>query len=270
VNGSTVRLPFGLDPAKTPVLGSYGSAGGSATSAWYQMPDANAAAPLLTISASGRIQAVDGDGIPQPGQKLVVEFGRPGPGNTVEPLGQLSPIDIGEPPIWRNLRFPLSDAPDGASVVRVIATDTAGAPDQWLAFTPPRITKMETLNDLVGQKDPVMIDWLPALVFPCQQPMAVKYGVIEVPKWRILPDAQATRQNSQTWMSGDAGGPLGITQAMLRPTIVPSYLRNDWGRDWGSLQQFTDITEAKTAELEIGSTTHSGLYDPAPMRGARY
>ncbi|PXW30616.1 UNVERIFIED_CONTAM: EmbC-like arabinotransferase in arabinogalactan biosynthesis [Williamsia faeni] len=270
VNGSTVRLPFGLDPANTPVLGSYGSAGGSATSAWYQMPDANAAAPLLTISVSGRIQAVDGDGIPQPGQKLVVEFGRPGPGNTVEPLGQMSPIDIGEPPIWRNLRFPLSDAPEGASVVRVIATDTAGAPDQWLAFTPPRITKMETLNDLVGQKDPVMIDWLPALVFPCQQPMAVKYGVIEVPKWRILPDAQATRQNSQTWMSGDAGGPLGITQAMLQPTIIPSYLRNDWGRDWGSLQQFTDITEAKTAELEIGSTTHSGLYDPAPMRGARY
>ncbi|HEY9312970.1 arabinosyltransferase domain-containing protein [Williamsia sp.] len=270
VNGSTARLPFGLNPANTPVLGSYGSSGGSATSAWYQMPEANSAAPLLTLSASGRIQAVDGDGIPQPGQKLVVEFGRPGPGNTVEPLGQLSPIDIGEPPIWRNLRFPLSDAPTGASLVRVIASDTAGAPDQWLAFTPPRITKMETLNDLVGQKDPVMIDWLPALVFPCQQPMAVKYGVIEVPKWRILPDAQATRQNSQTWMSGDAGGPLGITQAMLRPTIVPSYLRNDWGRDWGSLQQFTAITEAKTAELEIGSTTHSGLYDPAPMRGARY
>ena len=270
VNGSTVRLPFGLDPAETPVLGSYGSQNASLTSAWYQMPQRQADAPLLTLSAAGRIAAVDGEGIAQPGQQLVVEFGRSGPGNTVIPMGQMSPIDIGDPPIWRNLRFPLSDAPAGASVVRVMAKDNAGAPDQWLAVTPPRITTMRTLNDLVGKDDPVLIDWLPALVFPCQKPMAVKYGVVEVPQWRILPDAQATRQNSQTWMSADAGGPLGVTQSMLRATIIPSYLRNDWGRDWGSLQQFSEIAPAKPAELTIGSSTHSGLWSPAPMRAARY
>lgn len=137
-------------------------------------------------------------------------------------------------------------------------------------MTPPRITTLRTLNDLVGTNDPVLVDWLPAMVFPCQQPMAVKYGVTEVPKWRILPDAQATRQNSQTWMSGDAGGPLGITQAMLRPTIIPSYLRNDWGRDWGSLQQFTEIATAEPAEIELGTSTHSGLWSPAPMRAVGY
>lgn len=270
VNGSTVRLPFGLNPATTPVLGSYGSPGASLTSSWYQMPESNPDAPLLTISAAGKIDAVDGEGVVQQGQQMVMEFGRPGPGNTVIPMGQMTPIDIGDPPIWRNLRFPLSDAPAGASVVRIIAKDTSAAPDQWLAVTPPRITTMQTLNQLVGTNDPVLIDWLPALVFPCQQPMAVKYGVVQVPKWRILPDAQATRQNSQTWMSGDAGGPLGITQAMLRPTIIPSYLRNDWGRDWGSLQQFTEIAEAEPADIEIGSSTHSGLWSPAPMRAVGY
>ncbi|NED64422.1 arabinosyltransferase, partial [Streptomyces sp. SID10244] len=65
VNGSTVRLPFGLDPAKTPVLGSYGSASGtgSLTTDWYSLPARNANAPLLTIAAAGSVQAVDGLGV---------------------------------------------------------------------------------------------------------------------------------------------------------------------------------------------------------------
>ena len=40
VNGSRVFLPFGLDPARTPVMGSYGenTLAAKATSAWYQLP----------------------------------------------------------------------------------------------------------------------------------------------------------------------------------------------------------------------------------------
>ena len=40
VNGSHAALPFGLDPARTPVMGSYGenSLAATATSAWYQLP----------------------------------------------------------------------------------------------------------------------------------------------------------------------------------------------------------------------------------------
>ena len=40
VNGSHVALPFGLDPARTPVMGSYGenTVAAKATSAWYQLP----------------------------------------------------------------------------------------------------------------------------------------------------------------------------------------------------------------------------------------
>ena len=43
VNGSHVALPFGLDPARTPVMGSYGenSLAATATSAWYQLPAAH-------------------------------------------------------------------------------------------------------------------------------------------------------------------------------------------------------------------------------------
>ena len=68
-----------LDPATTPVLGSFGSTGGDLTSSWYQMPESTPGAPLMTLSAAGRVTAVNGEGVVQPGQELIAEFGRPGP-----------------------------------------------------------------------------------------------------------------------------------------------------------------------------------------------
>ncbi|NED66487.1 hypothetical protein G3I15_36720, partial [Streptomyces sp. SID10244] len=55
VNGSSVRLPFGLDQRRVPVLGSYGSPSGRAhlTSDWYQLPARSDDAPLLTMSVAG-------------------------------------------------------------------------------------------------------------------------------------------------------------------------------------------------------------------------
>ncbi|WP_223205430.1 arabinosyltransferase domain-containing protein [Gordonia jinghuaiqii] len=272
VNGSTVRLPFGLNPADTPVLGSYGSPSGNAslTSDWYQLPERSDDAPLLTMAVAGSVEAVDGIGVVHAGQKVTMQFGRVDDAGRVTPVGQMFPIDIGETPTWRNLRFPLADAPQQATVVRVQVADTAAASSEWVAVTPPRVGKLATLNDVVGRTDPVFIDWLPGMVFPCQQPMKVRNGVLEVPKWRIMPDAEATRKNSQTWMSGTAGGPLGITEAMLRPTLLPTYLRNNWGRDWGGLQRFTEIIPAPPAELDLGTVQRSGLYDPAPMRSSGY
>ena len=270
VNGSTVRLPFGLSPSRTPVLGSYGGPGGSFSTDWYQMPPRESDAPLLTVSVAGAVQAVNGLGIVSSGQTVRVEYGRVDATGTVVAVGQRTPIDVGEAPTWRNLRFPLSVAPAGATVARLVVADAGGGSDQWVAVTPPRISSMTTLEKVVGRTDPVLIDWVPAFVFPCQKPMGVHDGVAQVPLWRILPDAGATRQNSQTWMSGKAGGPLGLTEAMLRPQLLATYLRNNWGNDWGSLQRFSPIEPAQTARLDLGSATRSGLWDPAPMRSIGY
>ncbi len=276
INGSTVRLPYGFNPATTPVLGSNGAPGGTGalTTDWYQLPFStsklNPDAPLLTVAVAGSAEAVDGIGVVHPGQQVTIQFGRRGPDGKFIALREMSPIDVSNSEIWRDLRFPLDAAPKGADAVRVVAKDTSGAPSQWVAITPPRVATLRTLNDVVGQTDPVFIDWLPGFVFPCQQPMAVRNGVLEVPKWRIMPDAEATQKNSQTWMAGKSGGPLGITEAMLSPTIVPSYLRNNWGRDWGGLQSFTEVTPAPAAELTLGTVRESGRWDLGPMRSSGY
>lgn len=47
VNGSRVFLPFGLDAATTPVMGSYdeNTVAAEATSVWYQLPPATPPGP---------------------------------------------------------------------------------------------------------------------------------------------------------------------------------------------------------------------------------
>ncbi|GAB86348.1 arabinosyltransferase domain-containing protein [Gordonia rubripertincta] len=269
VNGSTVKLPFGLSPSKTPVLGTYNSptGTGSLTSDWYQLPDGRSdAQPLITMSVAGYVEYIDDLAVVRPGQKVRLQFGRVAPDGTVAPAGQMIPLDIGGAPEWRNLRFPLDQAPPGATVVRVLAEDTSPLRDQWLAVTPPRVSSMETLNKLVGSEEPVLIDWEAGLAFPCQRPAQVKNGVLETPVWRISPDREGERVNSQRWMSGDAGGPLGIIENELRGRVYPSYLRNDWAKDWGSLQGLTPILPQKDAELIVTTETHNGLWTPGPMR----
>lgn len=277
-SSSGVRLPYGLNPATTPVLGSYGATGAaSVTTDWYQMPfaagEAPEASPLLAVAAAGSIEAVNGLGAVTPGRKLVAEYARTSADGRVVPVGAPQmPIDAIETNSeWRTLRFPLDQAPPGANLVRLQVVDDAAASAEWVAFTPPRVPSLRTLNDVVGSTDPVLIDWLPGLVFPCQRPIAVRDGVLELPDWRIMPDADATQKNSQTWMAGKSGGPLGITDALLANTLVPTYLRNNWGRDWGGLQRFTPLVpDATPAELELGHRTVNGFWSPAPMRSAGY
>ncbi|WOC12378.1 arabinosyltransferase domain-containing protein [Gordonia sp. MP11Mi] len=273
-----VKLPYGLNPATTPVLGSYGSKQVSElTTGWYDMGvqagEAGGDRPLVSVAAAGSIAAVGELGGLTQGRRVVAEYGRAEADGRVVPVGapQVPQDAFSTSSNWRTLRFALKDAPPRASLVRLHVVDDAMAVQEWVAITPPRLPTLATLNDIVGRTDPVFIDWMPGLVFPCQRPMAVSYGILELPKWRIMPDAEATRKNTQTWSDGVNGGPLGITEALLRYTLVPTYLRNDWGRDWGGLERYYPLVpDAKPADIIKGSHTVSGLENPAPMRAKGY
>jgi arabinosyltransferase C len=255
VNGSRARLPYGLDPARTPVMGSWKSGTQQPAvlrSAWYQLPPRDEAGPLLVVSAAGRFD---------PGEVLVQWADSKG-----EPAGGIGFADIGAAPAWRNLRVPLSAIPRDATRIRLVATDDDLNPQHWIAITAPRIPQLRTLQEVVGSQDPVLLDWLVGMAFPCQRPFGHQNGVVEVPKWRILPDRFGAEANSPV-MDNLGGGPLGITELLLRAATVPTYLKDDWFRDWGALQQLTPYyPNAQPARLDLGSATRSGLWSPAPLR----
>lgn len=269
VNGSTVALPFGLSSDTTPILGSVGSSGPAAvTSEWYRLPEPDSTGSrgdIVSIAAAGRIRSVDTDGVETYGQKLELEYGTLAFDETVTALGSALPIDIGPSPSWRNLRVPLDRLPTEANVVRIVAADNDIQEEQWLAFTPPRVPQTQILQDALGSDAPTLLDWAVGLNFPCQHLMLHANGVAEVPEYRISPDRDGAAITS-LWQDHHGGGPLGWTEVLLSARTIPSYLADDWARDWGAVEQFEVIDEeAEPAQIHTSTETRSGLWTPGPI-----
>ena len=263
INGSTASLPFDLDPQQTPVLGSYRrgpQVAANLTSGWYELPARSADRPLLVVSAAGWIGPRD----------ITVEYGRAGQVGTQGPtdfqvLGRAPLIDVGPAPTWRNLRLPLEEIPDDADAVRLVVRDFNLSPTWWVAVTPPRTPTLRPLDEVVGHEDPVLIDWVVALAFPCQRPFIHDVGVAELPKWRILADRQYAGM-ANWWQSAGAGGPLLWANQLADPVTIPAYLNHDWSRDWGTLQRLEPFdANAVPAQIDRSRTTRLGTYSPGEM-----
>ncbi|ONM46174.1 arabinosyltransferase [Nocardia donostiensis] len=267
VNGSSVPLPFGLDPANTPVLGTYSPAEqvpAALTTGWYQLPGMvdGSRGDIVAIAVAGRIRSVDADGVERPGQRLELEYGTAQPDGSVVPRGRILPLDIGPAPVWRNLRVPLDQLPGDADVVRLVAEDKDLGIDQWLAVTPPRVPQTVTLNELVGSQTPVLLDWSVGLNFPCQNHLPTRYGVSELPQYRILPDRGGAAITTM-WQAHDGGGPLGWIQLLFTARTLPAYLDQDWDRDWGSIEQYIPLDpDAEPARVAVEEMRRSGTWSP--------
>ena len=273
VNGSRVFLPFGLDPARTPVMGSYGenTAAAKATSAWYALPPRTPDRPLVTVAAAGAIWSYDYAGGFLYGQSLKLQWGVAKPDGTFTALNEVFPIDAVESPqrAWRNLRFPLATAPPEANAARILADDPNLSDDQWFAFTPPRVPVLETAQQYLGSETPVLMDIATAANFPCQRPFAEHLGIAELPRYRVLPNAKQVVVSSNQWQSADDGGPFLFIQSLLRTATVPTYLRDDWYEDWGSIERYERVvpaTVAPDAAVEQGTETVFGWTRRGPIR----
>lgn len=271
VNGSRVFLPFGLDPKRTPVMGSFdeNTLAAKATSAWYQLPPRTPDRPLVTVAAAGAIWYYEEDGSFNYGQSLKLQWGVHRPDGTYQALNEVQPIDIFQQKAWRNLRFPLTTAPPEANVARIVADDPNLSEDQWFAFTPPRVPVLQTAQQFLGSQTPVLMDIATAANFPCQRPFAERLGVAELPEYRIIPNFKQMVASSNQWQSAADGGPFLFIQALLRTEAIPTYLRDDWYRDWGSLERYIRVVpqdRAPNAVIEEGSTRVFGWSRGGPIR----
>jgi arabinosyltransferase B len=272
VNGSTVPLPYGLDPKRVPLAGTYVQGAQQESrlaSAWYQLPNGgkpDAAHPLVVVTAAGSITGNSVFNGHTEGQTVALEYARPGPDGAPVPAGRVEPYDLGPIPSWRNLRYARSDIPADATAVRLVAEDLSLTPGDWIAVTPPRVPELRSVQEYVGSDEPVLMDWAVGLAFPCQQPMLHANGVTEVPKFRITPDYNAKKLDTDSWEDGLNGGLLGITDLLLRAHVMATYLSHDWGRDWGSLRKFDTVEGAQPAQIDLGAATRSGLWKPGQIR----
>lgn len=263
-------LPFGLNTS-VPVLGSYATSSPNPptlTSSWYRLPPRSAAGPLLVVTAAGTF--------PAKGTGITVDYGRaaggavtqsgssrlPNPGGEFAQTGSSPSGDPGGAQAWRNLRLPLDQLPADVDTVRLRATVDVPDPAAWIAVTAPRVPELQSLNALIGSTQPVLMNWVVPMAFPCQRPFQVVDGVAEVPTFRISPD-HALIRDTDAWENADGGGPLGWTGLLTTARTLPTYLANDWNREWGSLQRLVPIEpRAVPAALTRGSEVVTGWHNP--------
>ncbi|MFN3340234.1 MAG: arabinosyltransferase C-terminal domain-containing protein, partial [Dietzia sp.] len=257
INGSHAVLPFGLDPARVPVLGSYQTGpqfNAETTTDWYRLPARAEENPLITIAVAGSFAP----------DAVRVEFATAT--EQLEPTGSVLPVDIGPAPSWRNLRVPVDTLPSDATAIRLVVRDVDPDPSRWIAFTPPRMPELVTMQELVGDSRPVLPDWAVAFHTPCLRPFEEYAGIHELPEYRVLPDRDLAVSSTNTWQAWDGGGPLGFIELLLAGETVPTYLEHDWSRDWGSLVRYESLVPgARTATVEHGEAVRSGLWNGGPL-----
>ena len=64
---------------------------------------------------------------------------------------------------------------------------------------------------------------------------------------------------------------MGTAEAVNYAYEIPSYLRNDWGRDWGSIERYSLRTNSngdapKVADINLETIQRSGLWNPGHMK----
>ncbi|MBB1037491.1 arabinosyltransferase domain-containing protein [Dietzia natronolimnaea] len=257
INGSHAVLPFGLDPARVPVLGSYQTGpqfNAETTTDWYWLPERDEESPLITIAVAGSFAP----------DAIRVEFATAA--DRFEPAGSVLPVDIGPAPSWRNLRVPVDTLPTDATAIRLVVRDLDPDPSRWIAFTPPRMPELVTMQELVGDSRPVLPDWAVAFHTPCLRPFEEYAGIHELPEYRVLPDRDLAVSSTNTWQAWDGGGPLGFIELLLAGETVPTYLEHDWSRDWGSLVRYEPLVPAaREATIDHGEAVRSGLWNGGPL-----
>ncbi|MBK1783217.1 arabinosyltransferase domain-containing protein [Prauserella cavernicola] len=254
--GQSWQPPYGLGGSNAPVWGSYeptGNGTGQLRTEWYPVPQRALDGDVpVVVAVAGQL---DGP------MTMTAEFGRDTPeGFEVVDRREITvPSESG----WRDARITVDGAAKEADRIRIVAEDNGLGPDAWLAFSAPRVPALERMTDVVGDT-PTFLEWAAAFQHPCLSPSTVINGVAEMPEYRVSAGG-SFRDIGESWSSPKAGGPFGWINVTTRARELPTYLKGDYNRDWGSLYKLEpyepDALPPEAAEQQR-TVTRSGMWSP--------
>ncbi|MFD0489894.1 arabinosyltransferase C-terminal domain-containing protein [Saccharopolyspora spinosporotrichia] len=220
---------------------------------WYDLPERalNGDVPVVLTLAGWEAGA----------NSVFIEFGRDTPDGFE--VVQRYPVVQGPAAQWRDHRVSVGGPSEGATKMRLVAKDRALGSHGWLAVTAPRAPQLTKMTDIVGDT-PTFVEWPAALVHPCARVTSSHNGIADMPRLRIAAGGEV-RAIGQGWSSPDAGGAFGWLSVATSMREMPTYLKNDVNRDWGSLYAVDpyvpDALPAQVA-MSVHTETHWGTWSP--------
>ena len=122
------------------------------------------------------------------------------------------------------------------------------------------------MTDVVGDS-PTFVDWSAAFVHPCLQLSGLNNGIAEMPRFRVAGGA-GVRAIGQGWSSPDKGGPFGWMNVTASMRELPTYMKDDLNRDWGTLyavDPYEPSALPAEAAMRTHQETHWGTWTPGPL-----
>lgn len=253
------KPPFQMGGPDAPIWGSYEPSGygtGEARTPWYPLPDRarNGDVPIVVSTA----------GMSDGPNTLTAEFGV----NTPQGFQVVDrePVSGQGGPNWHDDRVTVDGPAKGADSVRIVGEDKGLGADAWLAFSAPRVPQLTRMTQVLG-KAPTFADWTAASLHPCANTAKIHDGIAEMPKFRVSGGAEV-RDIGTGWSGPAGGGPFGWMNVTTSMRALPTYLKGDVDRDWGSLYEVDPyVPDALPAQAAMHQReeTHSGLFSMGPL-----
>ncbi|MDF2822951.1 MAG: hypothetical protein K0R68_359, partial [Mycobacterium sp.] len=157
--------------------------------------------------------------------------------------------------LWRSIGIDAAEVPGGSDRVRLRAVD--GRTDElgWLAVTGPRLRSVVALDDFVAGRNPVLIGWPVAFLYPCIRDIpTVIDGVAQTPGALITgPRPRADEESDQV-----IGGTFAELAEFGELGEVPARLAGHPDVDWGAVFLVRDETARDAYDRTVTRVVRSG------------
>ncbi|HZA17674.1 MAG TPA: arabinosyltransferase domain-containing protein [Pseudonocardiaceae bacterium] len=243
-----------------------GTGTGTVQTPWYALPgpvpDGRVVVPVLgTLTNDQRlaVQVVAGD----PDRVRTVP---------VDSVGHKVRDKVGGKTGWAEVTVALADAGlDAPSAVRVIAQDRVAGPDSWFAVAQPRLTGPRPVTSIIAGR-PVFADQVSAGLWPCQDQIAVRHGMVQAPRMRLrIADGleDATIHNA---VFADNGGTLLQVNRTATFVELPSQLMPPGvpTLGWGHVEEVVYTHPVGLVDLRVDQQRRAGWIRLPTLIGQPY
>ncbi|MGH3829452.1 MAG: arabinosyltransferase domain-containing protein [Pseudonocardiaceae bacterium] len=234
-----------------------GSGIGSVQTPWYPLPS-----HVRDVWRDGWITVPLRGSLTQE-QRLVVQVGT---GNPAAPTGirtvalPLGGPTVGGNPDWTEATVALAAAGLAApTAVRVVAQDRLAGTHSWLALAQPRLTAPRPVTDVLAGR-PVFADQVSAGLWPCQDQIAVRDGLVQAPTMRLRVAGGLEDATTRVSTFPDNGGTLLQVERTATFVELPTRLSPPGSPSlgWGHVEEVVYVYPVGLVDLRVEHSRRAG------------
>ncbi len=244
-----------------------GTGTGTVETPWYPLPRFTLADSWITVPVRGTLTEE---------QRIAVQVAT----GRLDAPKQVRTVElpaVGTRPDWTRLALALADAGladadlHGPSAVRVLAEDRAAGAESWLALGQPRLAAPRGIAEVIAGR-PVFADQVSAGLWPCQDQIAVRDGLVQPPALRLRAGDGLEGSITRNSVFADNGGTLLQVDRAAEAVELPSRLTPPGAPTlgWGHVDELRYAHPTGLVDLHVTTARRAGWTRLPTLSGQRY